>query len=130
VTEIGGALVRHAVRDGYFGARVWADRAPAGATLPYLTVTDAITVNPAISGDGSSWTMWSRQMQVSVWERASAEDPAVLRKAVALLAGVDLRVDGFATRIRVDSVTRILEEDTNIVQHALTLSLAHGTSRL
>ena len=111
--------------------RVWADDAPSNPTFPYVTIADAISTAPAISGDGGAFTVFEREVQVDLWQRAADEDdelPGWLREVLHRAVLTD--VPGVRIRLRVRDIQRFYERDTRIVHHALTLVVRHDPTGL
>lgn len=111
--------------DGVVNARVWADDAPDRATKPYVTMTDAISLTPAVRGDGTTIRL-VRQIQGDLWEILDQEDPAVFVRLYQALEGkVATLADGTRLRLKVDDAPRLPEVDDNIAHRALTISVRH-----
>jgi hypothetical protein len=125
---IAGAIRELIVADGVVSARVWADAAPERATLPYVTITDAISAPPTLTGDQAT-IMITRQVQVDLWEKQPDEDETVARALFAVLDGAKPVIGGATvTRLSVDDSQRFVEADTHIVHRAFTLSVRHDPS--
>lgn len=125
---IGGAIRDLIVNDGVVGGRVWADGAPDRATLPYVTINDAVSTTAALTGDQAQ-IMLVRQVQVDLWEKQTDEDEAIARAVHAALNGAKPTIGGATTtRVTVDDSQRFVEADTYIVHRAFTLRVRHDPS--
>jgi len=110
---------------GGVNARCWADDAPDKVTFPYVTMDDAISTVPEVKGDGAT-IMLVRQVQVNLWERLAAEDPALAPSLAVYLDGLKVVIAGHTVcRLSVDSTARLVEKDDNIAHRALTISVRH-----
>ncbi|HMM95401.1 hypothetical protein [Phycicoccus sp.] len=112
--------------------RVWADDAPNNPTFPYVTIADGISVAAALSGDGGDLTMFERETQVDLWQKAAEEDdelPGWLRGTLHRAVLPD-GVTGVKIKLRVRDIQRFYERDTRIVHHALTLVVRHDPTGL
>lgn len=114
---------------GLFGeGRMWADRAPEGATTPYATVLWDVSRADALVGDGRRIAT-ARTIQVSLWQRQHDERPERVRDLEVALDGAKLAVAGGATvTLRVSDTVRLADSSADLVQHALTLSVRHGST--
>lgn len=121
---VGGGIRDLVVADGLLGARFWSDSAPDGATFPYGTFHDGISMAPALKGDARTLRL-VRQVQVDLWERQRDEDEDVARALYALLDGALITVGQDRMRLAVDDAQRFVEADTSIVHRALTLAVRH-----
>jgi hypothetical protein len=124
VTSVGGAIRALIVADGLVSGRCWQDDAPLGATLPYVTIDDAISASPILKGDGQTVAI-VRLGTVHLWESLRAEDPALARRLWVCLDGKRVALDGVITRLAVDDSQRLPEPDNNNAHRALTLSIRH-----
>lgn len=109
--------------------RWFRDRAPDSEPLPYGTVVPDISRVPTIRGDGRT-LRWRRLVQVDLWQQrpspqsGEVEDLTLVEYVVSALDGV--RIPSLsATRLYVQSATRLLEEELELVHHALTVSTHH-----
>ena len=115
------AAVRAAiVAWGRVNERCWRDSAPPKATLPYVTLLPTISRVPGLSGDAHT-VVWVESMQASLWQSLTGEDDDLATDFAALLDNLNLNPQG-VIGIGVDSVARLAERSTNIVQHATTLT--------
>jgi hypothetical protein len=122
---IGGEVRQIIVDDGVVSGRIFNDRAPANATLPYVVITDAIDLFPILKGDAATIRL-ERQMQVSVFQDEKDRDRSIPARVYSLLDGARLTLGGGQkVRVSVLSMPRIYEESTNIVHRPLTLSVKH-----
>jgi len=122
---VGGAIRDLIVGDGVVNERVWADEAPEKATLPYVTIYDAVATGPQLQGDQRS-LMLVRTVQVDLWEDKGKEHQDVARRVVSALDGAKLGLNGATTtRLSLDDTQRFSERDTNIVHRAFTLTVRH-----
>lgn len=107
--------------DPVFNGRVYGDQvARGGLAYPYAGVLDHVTEAAAVKGDGRVLA-WRRMVQVDVWQRAGEEDPNLLTAVVDAVDGV--RVEG-AYAVAVQSSTRTMDPDPDVVHHAITCSVA------
>lgn len=124
-STIGGVIRDIIIADGLCNNRVWADDAPDRATYPYITINDAISVSPTLKGDQST-IMLGRIVQVDLWEQKTREDLTVARHLYSLLDGARAPINGSTvTRVSIDDAQRFVEDQTNIVHLAFTLSVKH-----
>jgi hypothetical protein len=122
---VGGAIRDLIVADGIVNERVWADEAPEKATLPYVTIYDAVATGPQLQGDQRT-LMLVRTVQVDLWEDKGKEHQDNARRVVNALDGARLSIgDATTTRVSVDDTQRFSERDTNIVHRAFTLTIRH-----
>lgn len=117
------------------GLPVYRDQAPQDAPLPFVTVTEDVTTTLNRDGDlaGGGQQTVRELVQVSLWQtwRDSAgrvaETYGLGPSLAARLRGAQLAPIGTPAR-RVYGVTdvslqRLLEEDANVVQHAITITI-------
>lgn len=127
MSTIGGLLKQRVAEAGILGQRVWRGRAPDGATLPYSTFLDPVSLVPGMVGDGEVLTR-DRQVQFDLWQKAREESDALLVAFCALLDGADL-VDPDTPRkvwrTRMTSLQRLDDPDALLVHHAVTLTVRH-----
>lgn len=110
------------ILDPLVSNRVYRDRRPSAATMPFVTIDPDISVGRVINGDGN--TRFARVLyQVNLWQRADDESDALPASIVAALDG------GAATEgrrgLRVDSVVRLVDEvsdEDRLVHHAITIA--------
>lgn len=112
------------------------DRAPAGTARPYVTISEGISTVRERHGDEGSSTAHraaTELVQVDLWDnwRADASHATGVAESYtlpgALIRGIDgadlttapKRVYGCT----VDSSVRLVEEDQNLVHHAITVRL-------
>lgn len=114
------------------GISVHRDQAPDNQTLPYVSVTESVSLTPDQGGDlgDTRATRYVTELvQVDLWQHwrdpssgAMSESYTLPSAIVAALQGASLptaptRVYG----VTVDSVVRLLERDTNLTHHAITV---------
>jgi hypothetical protein len=116
------------------GLAAYRDDAPERAPLPYVTILEHIAVVPSGSDNrydtGAGPHSFDETVQVSLWEewrtRAGAKGESyTLRDAlIRLLDGARLpTAPTHVWGVRFMSARRLVEEDTNLVQTALTLEI-------
>lgn len=124
-----GALKAYLEAQG-LGVSVYRDRAPEGTALPYITVSEAVSITVDQSGDfGATTTLTAvEDAQVDVWQAErnglTGESytlvPAVLRALHgANLTAAPTHVYG----VRVTGDVRLVEPDNNIVHEAITVEI-------
>lgn len=104
--------------------RAVVDRAPQDWRddgFHYVTVTQVSPIAPDLPGDGGTLADGTL-VQVSLWERRDREDPARLAAIVAALDGV--RLSGLSTRGREVGTVRLVDPETDLIQHAGTYRYA------
>ena len=94
---------------------------PEDAAFPYASFLDPVSDAPALSGD--SRTLGRRRLlQVDVFQDEASEVDGLIEVLVDALDGQRIE-SGF--RVRVQDVTQVPDEtETDVVHHALTLSVA------
>lgn len=124
-----GAIKAYLEAQG-LGVAVYRDAAPADTALPHITVREGLIVVPDLDGaydTGVSHTV-IEDVQVDLWQTwrdgngRPAEDyalPGALTRALraAGLTAAPTRVYG----VTVLSAVRLLEDDENVVHHAVTV---------
>lgn len=134
-----GAGIQALVRaGGRVNNRAWIDEAPDGATLPYVTIADAISVATQLVGDGGNERVFVRQVQVDLWERIEEEDAELAqglytdlhRKVLPTSAEDPTRHPSAKTRTYVQDVQRLPEPDARIAHRAFTLAVRHDPTGL
>jgi hypothetical protein len=117
------------------GVAVYRDAAPNDrpAPLPYITVSEAVALTPDADGDSGDQTTRhtvTEIAQVDVWQtwRTSqgsvAEDYTLPPSVLRALDGASLpNAPGRVYGCRVTSMVRLLEPDTNVVHHAVTVTV-------
>lgn len=130
---------------GSLGLTVYRDRVPAGASKPYVTVTEMISYVPTRSDaafDHGVPNNFAEEAQVSLWQTwrnigqgasALSEDSTLARKVIALLHGKRLKVGNTINGnqvlgLKVTNAVRLPEEDENIVQVAITVRVIQELS--
>ena len=92
--QISGAirdlLLNLTSEDNDLGHRIWKDRAPDAATLPYVSILDAVATEPDLVGDGGT-IMLTRTCQVDLWQKGADEDGTLDQALFAALDGARLR---------------------------------------
>lgn len=121
------------------GVSVYRDRAPEGATLPYLTVSEALFVTPE-----RAFNQWddpeghvSERVQVDVWQQAREHDSRAVTENYELPDAVmrALRAAGLPSApthvsgVRVASRARLYEAKANLVHDALTVEVRRVLQR-
>ncbi len=113
------------------GVPVFRDEPPVEQQLPYITVRESIANLPDRDGDTGDATAehtTAETVQISVWQQwrnpatgRVVEDyalPPAVQRAIRTA-----RLDAAPTRtygVQLQGWVRLLERDTNVVQHALT----------
>jgi hypothetical protein len=127
-----GALKAYLEAQG-LGLAVFRDDAQTGQALPYATVTEAVTVTAdgaGDTGDTGAARYVTELAQVDLWQTWRAENGAIAESytlpgaIVRCLQGAQLT--SAPTRVygcTVDSMVRLLERDTNLVHHAVTVRI-------
>lgn len=124
--------VKAVVEAAGLGVSAYRNAAPDGTAMPYVTVQDEVALSPLADGpyDRGVTHNVREVVQVDVWQTwrtasgKPAEDyalPAAIRRALhgASLPPAPGRVYG----CRVTGSVRLVEPDTNVVHHALTLTI-------
>lgn len=135
---IANGVKRLVVDGGRVNQRAWIDAAPDGATLPYVTITDAISIATQLVGDGGDSRVFVRQVQVDLWESIDHEDDDLAqglyqdlhRKIVPTSADDPERHPAVKTRTYVQDIQRLPEPDTRIAHRAFTLAVRHDPTGL
>lgn len=111
------------------------DLAPERATLPYVVVNEAIAIVPTASSarfDRAGTAPTGRETaQVSLWQRwrnpetgAMAESYTLPDALIELLDGAQLSAaPSHVWGVLVLSSRRIIEQEENLVQHAITVEI-------
>lgn len=110
------------------GVPVFRDRAPEGHALPYVTITEAVSVvHDDNQYDASTVTELA---QVDVWQPwknpagAVVESYSLPGAVRAGMAGTSLpAAPTHVYGVTVDSAVRLLEAELNIVHHAITVRI-------
>jgi hypothetical protein len=111
------------------GVAVFRDKAPDGQAMPYITVSEGVSVVPDHNQfDNSTVTELA---QVDVWQPwknvstgAVVESYTLPGQVLAGLSGVSLpAAPTHVYGVTVDSSVRILEADLNVVHHAITVRI-------
>lgn len=125
VESIIGAIKTVIVADGVVSGRVFKDRAPAGATAPYVVLTD-ISMASGLTGDGGRTMAWTHPVQASLWQTLRAESRTLLVDLIDALDGAALAVPGAKVyACAVSDTQRIVDPDGEVVQDAVTLQVRH-----
>lgn len=106
------------------------DGGKAALSPPYITVSEGIVITPDRLGDNGASDPVTELVQVDLWQRWRNADQTS-GEASGLAAALELLLDGASfddppTHVRactVDSVVRLVERDSNVVHHALTLRI-------
>lgn len=110
---------------GWFNQRVWQDKAPDGATMPYVVIHDGIDMTPTLKGDSDTVKL-ERLVQVSVFFNGAREDKSVATQVFNALDGARIVLDnGAKVLCTAQGMPRIYDDSTNIVHRPLTLSAKH-----
>jgi len=126
MTTVGGALRARIVETGLLNQRVFRGSAPAGATKPYATFLDPVSLVPYLSGDAKV-AVRSREVQVSLWQSTKDESDALLTALVEAIDGAQLDTeDGRKVwAARVTQLVRVDDPDELVVHHAVTVTIRH-----
>lgn len=92
------------------GGRAFADERPEAEPLPHAVVLDAISVTPALAGDGRAM-YWGQLVQVDLWEDAAAASQVTSDAVVSVLNGVPI---SGSLRLKVESANRVYEGDRRL----------------
>ena len=94
---------------------------PDDAQFPYASFLDPVSDAPAFSGDARTLGR-RRLLQVDVFQDEASEVDGLIETLVDALDGTGIE-SGF--RVRVTDVTQVPDEtDSDVVHHAMTLSVA------
>lgn len=121
-----GALKAHIEGLG-LNMPAYRDRPPAEAAYPHVTIHEAIVITRERSGDQgdpNAHRAVTELAQVDLWQKVGAESYTLPEALIAGIDGAQLptapqRVYGCT----VDSMTRLLEIETQLVHHAITVRL-------
>src|SRR3990167_5668494 len=90
------------------------------SAFPYITIMDYVDEGIRTTGDADVISK-SRTIQVSLWQKTADEDDNLIEQLMDAVDRANLAdTDTKTLRVRVLGVTRIVERDTAVVQHALT----------
>lgn len=116
------------------GISVYRDQAPSGQALPYVTVSERITLTKSLAGrgdfgDASADTVVEEQVQVDVWQRWKDPVSGAIAESYTLADAVAAALDGaqltaapkLVNGVRLTTAVRFIEEDTNVVHDAITV---------
>jgi hypothetical protein len=112
------------------GISAYRDRAPAGATLPYVTILEEVGLSPDPYEAGALGTL-RETAQVDLWQTWRNLTTDVLAESLtlapALKSGLQMAKINFAPdvvyAVVVRGSRRLLEIDTNTVHHAITCEI-------
>lgn len=110
------------------GVAVFRDKAPDGQALPYITITEAVSIVPDGPQFDDSTVVELAQIDVwQPWKNASgvvAESYSLPGQVLAAVSGASLpAAPTHVYGVTVDSAVRLLEAEVNIVHHALTVRI-------
>lgn len=114
------------------------DEAPDASTLPYVTIAEAISVVPTDSFNAfdDSQGHVTEQAQVDLWQQWHNPSTGVLSESYTLpdaltkaLSGAGLSAARTSVQgVRVLSVRRLTESDSDLVHHAITVEVKRTLS--
>lgn len=133
------AAVKVLIEGAGLGLAAYRDRAPEGTARPYVTISDGISIIPDAHGDAGdpdADVSVAELIQVDLWERLKSgnpadysgastddtEDPALLRGLLTVLRSTPPTTGPtLVYAIGVDQAVRLVEHDTGVVRHAITV---------
>jgi len=129
--------IKQVIESGGLGLAAYRDGAPEDASLPYVVVTDSISVTPELGGDAAESDTEREQVQVDLWEtyidRAAnppslAEIPSRADDLVRLLHGHALdQAPRKSYGMRVVGRTRHRDVEANTVRNIITVMIRRQT---
>jgi hypothetical protein len=135
-----GALKAYLEAQG-LGVSVYRDTAPETASLPYITVTESISVTPdaAFNAFDDPQGHVREVVQVDIWQQWRDPDTNALVESYSLPDAVTLALTGSRLSsaptptpgVTLQGVRRLLEppDEPSVVHHAITVELRRQLSR-
>ena len=108
------------------GTKVYRDFAPDEITMPFVTFVSDISRVPVLEGGG---VVKARQqtMAVDLWQQLSGESVGLIEEVIAAIDGAELTgVDKTVFQCKVTDVNRMVELDTDVCHHSVTLDVVHS----
>jgi hypothetical protein len=108
------------------GTKVYRDFAPDEIALPFVTFISDVARVSILEGDG---IVKARQqtMAVDLWQSLTDESVGLIEELLTALDGVALTgVDKTVFNCKVTDVSRLVELDTDICHHSVTLDVVHS----
>ena len=108
------------------GTKVYRDFAPDEIAMPFVTFVSDVARVPVLEADG---VVKARQqtMAVDLWQQLSSESVGLIEEVIAAIDGAELTgVDKTVFQCKVTDVNRMVELDTDVCHHSVTLDVVHS----
>jgi hypothetical protein len=139
VSATTGAALKAMIEAGGLGVSVYRDEAPPGTALPYITVSEAITVNPELAfnpRDDAAGHV-AEQVQIDVWQQRRNPTTNAITESYTLPDAVCALVSGgklttlptYGGHIRMLGRSRLIEEEGTVAHDAITAEVRRTLAR-